>query len=45
VSVGVFRNNFVETFNDVELRIALAEPEVIFQASSSMGDDFVKVVI
>lgn len=38
-----FRSRFSETVNPVELKIALAKPGVVFQASSTMGSDFIKV--
>jgi len=42
VSMYYFNNYWTKTGNDIELEVALSEPETVFRASSSMGNDFKK---
>jgi hypothetical protein len=40
ISVHYLRGYWSETFNDTERGIALARPGIVFQATTSTGDDF-----
>lgn len=42
VSIGCVRSCFCETFNKIEVEIAISSPGTIFQASSVDGKDFKK---
>lgn len=42
-SLHQFRQYWSETGNDIEIKTALKMPGVVFQASTSMGKDFMPV--
>lgn len=43
LSLSAIRNYYDESGCELELKVALAEPESVFQASTSRGNDFIKV--